>query len=272
MVVSLVTEVIGVRPHEAKGVRMMRLRQIALVGADLAAAKADIVAVLGLGADYLDPGVAKYGLLNAVWPIGDTILEVVSPKEENTTAGRLLERRGGDGGYMAIFQTEDLAKARARVASLGVRTIAQYDRDDGVAMSHLHPKDVGGAIVSIDQMDPPERWEWGGPHWREAVRTDVSVSIVGAELQGEDPGAMAQRWSDVLDRPREAMEGGWRIAVDGAHLRFVQVTDGRGEGLGAFDVAVRDPAEVLARARSRGRVNAAGNVVLCGTRVRLVQA
>ena len=33
----------------------MRLRQIALVGKDLAAAKADIVAVLGLGGDYADP-------------------------------------------------------------------------------------------------------------------------------------------------------------------------------------------------------------------------
>ena len=55
----------------------MRIRQIALVGEDLAAAKADIVDVLGLGGDYADPGVKKYGLHNAVWPIGDTFLEVV---------------------------------------------------------------------------------------------------------------------------------------------------------------------------------------------------
>ena len=57
----------------------MRIRQIALVGEDLAAAKADIVDVLGLGGDYADPGVRKYGLHNAVWPIGETFLEVVSP-------------------------------------------------------------------------------------------------------------------------------------------------------------------------------------------------
>lgn len=249
---------------------MMRLRQIALVGADLEAAKADIVAVLGLGADYLDPGVGKYGLINAVWPIGDTFLEVVSPKQEGTTAGRLLERRGGDGGYMAIFQTDDLAKARARVAAQGVRVVAEYNRDDGVAMSHLHPKDVGGAIVSIDQMDPPERWEWGGPHWRENVRTDLAQSIVGAELQGDDPEDMARRWSGVLDRPAKAVDGGWRIEVDGAELRFVRPTDGRGEGLGAFDVLVRDRAAVLARAEQRGCLDSAGEVVLCGTRVRLI--
>jgi hypothetical protein len=173
---------------------------------------------------------------------------------------------------MAIFQTDDLAKARARVAALGVRIIAQYDRDDGVAMSHLHPKDVGGAIVSIDQMDPPERWEWGGPRWRDAVRTDVALSIVGAELQGDDPGGMADRWSAVLDRPRQAMGEAWRIMVDGGELRFVRPSDGRGEGLGAFDVSVRDPALVRSRAEARGCIDEEGEVVLCGTRVRLVQA
>ncbi|MDZ4374345.1 MAG: hypothetical protein U1C74_23385, partial [Phenylobacterium sp.] len=73
----------------------MRLRQIALVARDLEAVKADIVAVLGLGGDYADPGVGKYGLRNAVWPIGDTFLEVVSPESEGTTAGRLLDKRQG---------------------------------------------------------------------------------------------------------------------------------------------------------------------------------
>ena len=72
----------------------MRLRQIALVAHDLEKARADIVAVLGLGPDYADPGVAHFGLENAVWPIGDTFLEVVSPKQAGTTAGRLLLRFG----------------------------------------------------------------------------------------------------------------------------------------------------------------------------------
>ncbi len=93
----------------------MRLRQIALVAQDLQKARADIVAVLGLGADYADPGVGHFGLENAVWPIGDTFLEVVSPKQAGTTAGRLLDKRGGDGGYMTIFQVDDIAAgARTR--------------------------------------------------------------------------------------------------------------------------------------------------------------
>jgi len=247
----------------------MRLRQIALVGADLEAARAEITDVLGLGGAYADPGVGKYGLHNAVWPVGDTFLEVVSPTQDGTTAGRLLEKRAGDGGYMVILQTDDLAGARARVAEQGVRVADQFD-GDGVAFTHLHPKDVGGAIVSVDWMEPRERWQWGGPDWQKNVKTDTSLEIVGAEVQADDPPAMAKRWGEVLGLPLRADQVS--LPLDGGEIRFVKATDGRGEGLRAFDVKVRDRAGVKARAQKRGAVNGAGEVTLCGTQVRLVQA
>ena len=121
-------------------------------------------------------------------------------------------------------------------------------------------------------MNPREHWEWGGPDWRAHGRTDVSTAVVGAELQAEDPAAMAARWAAVLDRPaREAGEV-WTIALDEGEIRFVQARDRRGDGLGAFDVAVRDPAAVQAAAAARGLVDADGGVTLAGTRVRLVRA
>jgi hypothetical protein len=250
----------------------MRLRQIALVGQDLAACEADIRAILGLDYAYDDPGVGTFGLKNAVFPVGETFLEVVSPKQDGTTAGRLLEKRGGDGGYMVIFQVRDIDEARGRIEAAGARTVAQADRD-GVAMSHIHPRDIGGAIVSVDFMDPWTRWEWGGPVWRDNVRTDTSTGLAGAELQGDDPEAMARRWSQILGQPAVKAGNGWRIDLDeGGELRFVHAVDGRGEGLGGFDVAVRDPDSVRAVAKSRGRLDNEGNAILSGTRVRLVQA
>jgi catechol 2,3-dioxygenase-like lactoylglutathione lyase family enzyme len=247
----------------------MRLRQIALVAHDLAKARADIVAVLGLGADYADPGVGHFGLENAVWPIGDTFLEVVSPKQPGTTAGRLLDKRGGDGGYMTIFQTPDIEAARTRAAAHGVRFVWTTDRDDGVHASHLDPRDTGGALISIDQMTPPERWEWGGPDWETTVRTDVATAIVGAEIQSDDPEATSRRWSDVLGLER-AHDDVWRIALDGGELRFAATRDGRGEGLSGFDVAVRDVTAVTAIATARGLIGPDGAVMLAGARVRLV--
>jgi catechol 2,3-dioxygenase-like lactoylglutathione lyase family enzyme len=250
----------------------MRLRQIALVGEDLAAAEADIRAILGLDYAYDDPGVGEFGLKNAVFPVGETFLEVVSPKQEGTTAGRLLEKRGGDGGYMAIFQVHDIEPARARIEAAGARTVARYDRDNGVRMSHIHPRDIGAAIVSVDQMPTWEHWEWGGKIWRENMRTDVSTAITGVELQGDDPEALAKRWGEILGFAPVKTGGGWKIDLpDGGEIRFVVATDGRGEGLGRFDVAVKDPDAVRATAKARGKLGEGGDVILSGTRVRLVQ-
>ena len=248
----------------------MRLRQIALVATDLAAARADISAVLGVQYAFDDPGVGKYGLRNAVFPIGDTFLEVVSPKEPGTTAGRLLEKRGGDGGYMVILQVDDLAQALARVKDAAARIADQRDKD-GAAFTHIHPKDIGGAILSLDRMVPKERWEWGGPHWQSHVCTDTSVKVAGAELQAKDPAQMAARWAQVLGRAATLDADVWCIRLDEGEIRFTLERDGRGEGLGAFDVVVRDVDAVQATAAARGLLAPDGAVVLAGTRVRLIQ-
>lgn len=101
----------------------MRLRQVALVAADLAPVVEDLEAVLGIETGFADPGVGEFGLTNAVLPVGDTFLEVVSPATEGTTAGRYLERRNGDGGYMVILQSDALDADRRRFEELGVRVV-----------------------------------------------------------------------------------------------------------------------------------------------------
>ncbi|HET9161352.1 MAG TPA: hypothetical protein VFN88_12140, partial [Caulobacteraceae bacterium] len=112
----------------------------------------------------------------------------------------------------------------------------------------------------------------GGPGWQSHVRNDVSLSIVGAQLQGDDPDAMSQVWAAVLDRPRRSTGSGFSIRMDdGGEVRFVRPADGRGEGLSAFDVRVRDPAPVVRTAQARGLPAEPGRVALCGTWVNLVQ-
>ena len=94
----------------------LRMRQICLVARHLAPVVDEFRAVLGLEVCHRDAGVGKYGLENALFPIGHKFLEVVAPLREGTTAGRYLDRRGGDGGYMVITQCDDHAPRRRRVA------------------------------------------------------------------------------------------------------------------------------------------------------------
>jgi len=248
----------------------MRLRQIALVARDLDPVVADLCAVLGIAVAFRDPGVGVFGLHNAVMPIGDTFLEVVSPIEADTTAGRYLERRGGDGGYMVLVQCDDLDADRKRVADLGVRVVWSADLPD-IRGTHLHPRDVGGAILSLDAALPPESWRWAGLDWRQHMRTEVVSEISAVEIQSDDPRALARRWSQVLARPvAETAAGVIRIVLDQGAIRFVEAADGRGDGVGGIDVATNDRERLLAAARARGVSAFADRVVICGTRIRLV--
>lgn len=212
----------------------IRLRQIALVAKDLDPVEKDITDQLGMEVCFRDPGVGAFGLHNALWAVGDKLLEVVSPKEDGTAAGRMLDRRGGDGGYMVILQTDDLDGARARFDEQNVR-IVHTAQGEGIVGIHLHPKDVGGAIVSVDQADDWSEWGWAGPSWRDHVDTSVVTDLVGVSVQAEDPAAMAARWSAVLGVPVSGGDAP-QLQLDEGVIRFVPVADGRGEGVSAIEV------------------------------------
>ncbi len=233
---------------------MMRLRQIALVANDLRPVERDLIDAFDLEVCYRDPGLSTFGLRHGLYAIGDHILEVVAPKQEGTTAGRYLERRGGDGGYMVLVQVDDLDAHRERLAGTDLRIVFEAD-GPGIRGIHLHPADVGGAIVSIDQNEPPEAWGWAGLDWAYHAASTVVDDLVAVDIQADDPAALAARWSVALDRP---VESDTTIALDDGVIRFVPATDGRGDGLAAADLTAVD----------RGR--AGETTTICGTRFNLV--
>jgi hypothetical protein len=199
----------------------VRLRQAVLVARDLDPVSGRLRAELGLGEPFADPGVGAFGLHNAVYAIGDAFLEVVSPTQPDTTAGRYLDRRD-DGGYMLIFQFTDLDAARERAGAMGMRTVWQLDLPD-ISGTHLHPADTGGAIVSLDRADPPGSWRWGGPDWTEKAATGAPGRLAGVTVAMNDPAAAASRWGELLgvepDRDR--------LELDGSYVRFEQAADER---------------------------------------------
>jgi hypothetical protein len=249
----------------------LRMRQICLVARHLAPVVDEFRAVLGLEVCHRDPGVGKYGLENALFPIGHNFLEVVAPVREGTTAGRYLDRRGGDGGYMVITQCDDLAPRRKRCEAVGVRIANEIGYPEYRELQ-LHPRDVGAAMLSFGWQ--PGARDPGGPWHPAGVQSSVTplsnalgspsaaprptvTAMTAAELQSDDPERLASRWSEVMERPVQTQDGQRVIALDDATLRFTEATDGRGEGLGGLDLACAD--------RTR-----AGLVQICGIRFRLI--
>ena len=88
-------------------------------------------------------------------------------------------------------------------------------------------------------------------------------------LQSADPVAMAARWAELLEVP--APTNARVLPLLGADIRFVADAAGSGAAMTGIDIRVRNPSEVLERAKSLGLPVRDGAVAICGVQMRPVQ-
>ena len=211
-----------------------RLRQLVLAAPEAAPVSAELGRLLG-STPYVDPGVGEFGLENAVHTTGDAFVEVVAPLRDDTAVSRWLARRGGPGGYMAMFEVDDVTAARTRLERLGVRVVWEIALP-GVVDLHLHPKDTGGALLALDEVDPPGSWPWGGQGWAR----DHAGGLTGVTVAVDDPTQVCRRWADVLG----VTPAGDALVLGDQTVRFV-----RGDGAtGVVEARLAVPAPPAATA------------------------
>jgi hypothetical protein len=177
---------------------MPRIRQAVLAARELEPVVEHLQAEFGLGEPYRDPAVEHFGLVNAVFAIGESFVEVVSPVDPEVPGARTalgqIERSGRDVcGYMVMLQVDDLAAARKRASDAGVREVFEVELED-IAEVHLHPGDMRGAIVSLSEPKPPASWRWGGQGWNER---SVFGGLTGVTIAVADPHEVSERWAAV---------------------------------------------------------------------------
>ena len=235
----------------------LRLRQICLATRELEPVVDDIRAILGVEICYRDSGVAKYGLVNALLPIGTSFLEVVAPIEPNTAAGRFLDRSGGHGGYMAIFDCSDPEGRRRHVEGMGIRIAHVIEHAEYLGIQ-LHPRDCRAAMIELNHTRGGDAltgaYHPAGPDWRAAVRTDQTRALVETEIETPAPEELARHWGTILELPvRRGGERDPRIELaGGGAIRFVAAPDGRTECLGGLRIEVVDVARACTAAAARG--------------------
>ena len=245
----------------------MDLRQLVMVSSLRDPIVDSLCTLFDVRVSFNDPGVAHFGLENAVIPVGTDFLEVVSPVEENTTAGRYLNRRGGDGGYMVIIQVDDFSDVQNNVKENNVSVVWESEHPDARAI-HLHPKEMGGAILSLDWMNPKESWKWAGPNWDEFINTNTIKRFVGVEIQSDDPEDMMNKWQSVLKVPPEKVSD-CLINLDNTWIRFVEDQDGRGAGVSAFCIEASDNKSLMKKAVDLGLVHQE-NIFIGGVKFLLI--
>ena len=245
----------------------LNLRQIALAAPTLAPAEDAVREIFGLEVCFRDPAVGKYGLENALFVFGHAFLEIVAPTQENTAAGRFIERSGGQGGYMAIFGCTDPERRRALVESKGIRIASVLDHP-GFFGIQLHPKDCRATMLEFDRTDGGQSLDGpyhpAGPDWQRLQRLDRVQGIPLIEVETPDPAGLAAHWAGLMDRPvSQDTSGAPRIDFDLGSARFVP---GAVERLATAQVAVTDPAAVLAAASRQGLSVDDGGFHLAGMR------
>ena len=239
----------------------MDIRQIVMVSSLRDPIVSDLNKLFGLEVAFNDPGVGHFGLENAVMPLGTDFLEVVSPIEENTTAGRYLDKRGGDGGYMVIIQVDDFDRSKSLVNDYKIGIVWDTDLPEAKAI-HLHPKQMGGAIVSLDWMNPKESWKWAGPEWNNHITDDIK-GIDGIEIQASNPEEMFNRWKDILNISNNN-ESEKKIYLDNTWIGFIDEDD-RGPGISAFSLIANNKELLMSKAKEYGFLRE-DNIVVGGVK------
>ena len=236
----------------------IQLRQVCLVAERLEPVVQELTRILGVNSCFIDPGVTQFGLENNLMVVGKNFLEVVAPIKKETAAGRFLEKRKGDGGYMVIVQIaseDEFNQIKQNARQEGVRVAWEIDIGRW-KNCQFHPKDMGAAFleIEIDVINDFEGY-WhpaGGSGWESSIKDDSTLDIIGVELQSEFPSKMAARWGRVLGESPHSAKGDKEIHLNNSVLRFVKLSDERGAGLSALGLLVFEPGEILKRALEKG--------------------
>ncbi len=244
----------------------LRIRQIVLAAQDLDAVTDHITAVFGAPIAYRDPNVAHFGLRNALFVFGDQFLEVVSPTTQTAAAARHIARHG-DSAYMLILQTTDFDADMTRLNDLGVRTVWNSEHPD-IKAAHIHPKDIGAAIVSIDQPKVAADWPWCGTDWRQHAATRIS-GVHAVAVGAVQPLLLADRWAKVLDLPELKDAGEPLLGLERGEIAFQTAASDLMTG---FSLVAPDPDVCLTTARQRGLPTDGDSLTIAGCRFHLLTA
>ena len=219
----------------------VRIRQICLAAPLLEPAVQALQTALGLQVAYRDPNVAKFGLENAVLPIGpNQFLEVVAPTQPDTAVGRFLARAKTPdqlGAYMLICDCDDPVLARQRAQALNIRVINDYQYPDYHGVQ-LHPRDTGAVMIEFNATPGGESltgpYHPAGPDWQRAV-THGSGGIQAVRVQAADPAALARQWAQLFGQAAQpfgtARGDGHVITMALGRIEVLPLPEGGAESL-----------------------------------------
>ncbi len=128
-----------------------KLRAVHIAVKDLEEATKEYGERFGLKASQSGPQ-PQTGIKNAVFPLGDTIVELIEPLEAGQgPVAKFLDTRG-EGIYMFALEVDDIDSAVKELQAKGVRLLnADPESRAKGAPLFIHPQSTHGALISLNE-------------------------------------------------------------------------------------------------------------------------
>lgn len=88
----------------------------------------------------------------AVFPVGESRIELLEPTSPDSPVAKFLEKRG-EGMHHVALSVPDVAAALAKLKAEGARLIDEAPRRGagGALIAFVHPKSTGGVLLELCQ-------------------------------------------------------------------------------------------------------------------------
>lgn len=131
-----------------------RLNHVAIVVPDLAAAAETYRTTLGAKvSDQLD--LPDHGVTTVFVELPNTKIELLHPLGEGSTIAKFLSNNASGGIHHVCYEVEDIIAARDKLKADGLRVLGDGEPKIGAhgkPVLFLHPKDLFGTLVEIEQV------------------------------------------------------------------------------------------------------------------------
>lgn len=130
-----------------------RLNHVAIATSDLQAAST--LYRTAFGAEVSDPvPMPEHGVTTVFVKLPNTKIELLAPLGETSPVKKFLSERPDGGIHHMCFEVEDILIARDHLITKGARVLGDGIPKIGAhgkPVLFLHPKDVGGVLIELEQ-------------------------------------------------------------------------------------------------------------------------
>lgn len=245
----------------------VRLRQICLATQDINKDRRALSRILDIQpchSEQLD----QFGLENTLFPVNGTFIELVAPTRPDTALQRFIDRSKGDGGYMAIFDCEDVSLRKASASKLGIDVIFERSTE-ATDLLQLNPRQTGVTLLEFDHhrrgLDLFGDYEWAGENWQNSINTTVTKDMMSITMTCSHPKSRSAQWGSLFDKKLEnGRTRPIRLPLDYGTVYFEQGEKETQDHFSAVQLTSTSPDTVLANALNEGYSVAGSSFSFCG--------